>query len=355
MGNLLKYSSLTTKIRSMSSDLISIDGFKKLSACESIQSALEELMHYKYYNDAFSNKDISTLHREDIEQTLLLSNMAEFSGLYKFSSGTPRKYLNLVAMYNEMYFLKRILRGILSHRSQSLNLKAYSKYIGAHTQLHMDNVLEAKDLNQFMDAVKDSDYYHCLYTTFSKGNANVFDYALALDSYYFEICFKFAKKALKGDESKEILSILGTKCDFLNVHWISRAKKYYHVKNTDLYATLIPHYYRLKVNEIKAMVDAENSEEYDNIFANTYYGRMASKLFKSKPGVEEFYAGVLEYMYTQNRKRDPYSLSTLSCYLFFRDMEIRRVVEIIEAIRYSLPAEDIITKILKLETRRSFA
>ena len=53
MGNLFKYSSLTTKIRSMSSDLISIDGFKSLCECETITDAMNELMHYKYYRDAF--------------------------------------------------------------------------------------------------------------------------------------------------------------------------------------------------------------------------------------------------------------------------------------------------------------
>ena len=46
MGNLFQYSSLTTKVRSMSSDLIDIDGFKSLCECESISDAINELMHY---------------------------------------------------------------------------------------------------------------------------------------------------------------------------------------------------------------------------------------------------------------------------------------------------------------------
>ena len=100
MGNLFKYSSLTTKIRSMSSDLISIEGFKTLSECRSITDAVNELMHYKYYSNVFKNIDINALHREDIEQILLLSNLEEFSRLCKFNSSTPKKYLNLVSMYN---------------------------------------------------------------------------------------------------------------------------------------------------------------------------------------------------------------------------------------------------------------
>lgn len=355
MGNLLEYSSLTTKIKAMSSDLINIDGFKRLCECENISEALEELMKYKYYKNAFKDKDISLLHREDIEQTLLLSSMEDFSKIYKFSSGTPRHYLKLVAMYNQMYLLKRILRDILSNRSPSLDLRSYSRYVGLSADIDIAALLSSNNLQQFMDALKNTQYYDCLYSIFSKGNADIFDYALALDSYYFEISFKFAKNELKGDESKEVLSILGTRCDFLNMQWIYRAKKFYKVKNSELYAMLIPHYYRLSIDEIKALTEAENIDSFLSIFNTSYYGRVMSKLFTSPPGIEEFYSGMMEYMYTKNKNRNPYSLASLSYYLYFREAEINRVIEIIESIRYSLPSDDIITKILKLETRRSFA
>ena len=73
---------------------------------------------------------------------------------------------------------------------------------------------------------------------------------------------------------------------------------------------------------------------------------------KTNPDLKRF---SLEYLYTKNKKKDPYSLATLSYYLYARELEISRVTKIIESIRYSLPAEDIVTTILKLETRRSFA
>lgn len=355
MGNLFQYSSLTTKVRSMSSDLIDIDGFKSLCECETISDAINELMHYKYYSDAFKNTDISTLHREDIEQILLLSSLEEFSRLYKFNSGTPRKYLNLVSMYNTMYVLKRMLRDILSHRPTSLDLKSYSEYLGAQMHLNIDDLLSAKDVAQFIESLKNTEYYNCLNEVFSKGGNSIFEYALALDSYYFDICFKFANKELRREESKEVLSILGTRCDFLNMQWIYRTKKYYKVKDTEVYSTLIPHYYKLDIDEIKLMVEAENLEEFEALFDATYYGRLSSKLFKTKPSIEELYVATLEYLYNKNKKKNPYSLATLSYYLFFRELEISRVIEIIESIRYSLPADDIITKILKLKTRRSFA
>ena len=174
MGNLFKYSSLTTKIRSMSSDLISIDGFKSLCECETITDAMNELMHYKYYRDAFKKVDINTLHREDIEQILLLSNLEEFSRLYKFNSGTPRKYLNLVSMYNTIYVLKRILRDILNHRPTSLDLKSYSKYMGTKKNLNIDELMSAQDVSQFVDSLKNTEYYDCTNHVLSTGSTNIF-------------------------------------------------------------------------------------------------------------------------------------------------------------------------------------
>ena len=355
MGNLFKYSSLTTKIRSMSSDLISIEGFKTLSECRSITDAVNEIMHYKYYSNVFKNIDINALHREDIEQILLLSNLEEFSRLCKFSSSTPKKYLNLVSMYNTIYVLKRMLREILSHRPTSLDLKLYSQYLGKKMNLNIEDLISSKDISQFIEALKNTEYYNCLNEVFLKGSTGIFDYALALDSYYFEICFKFANKELKGDEKKEVLSILGTRCDFLNMQWIYRTKKYYKVDNAKIYATLTPHYYKLSPDEIKRMTEAEGADEFNEVFDTTYYGRLSSKLFKIRPGLEEFYMATLEYLYTKNKKNNPYSLATLSYYLYFRELEISRVIEIIESIRYSLSSEDIITKILKLKARRSFA
>lgn len=355
MGNLFKYSSLTTKVRSMSSDLIGIDKIKSLCECESISDAVNELMHYKYYNDAFKNTDINSLHREGIEQILLLSNLEEFSRLYKFCSGTPGKYLNLVSMYNTMYVLKRMIRDILSHRQASLNLKSYSGYLSLQMHLNVDDLLSAKDITQLIEALKNTEYYNCLNEVFSKGDNSILKYALALDSHYFDICFRFANKELKGEERKEVLSILGTRCDFLNMEWIYRTKKYYKVKDTEVYSTLIPHYYKLSIENIKQMVESESLEEFEELFDLTYYSKMSSKLFTVKPGIEELYIATLEYLYSKNKKENPYSLATLSCYLYFRELEISRVIEIIESIRYSMPADDIITKILKLKTRRSFA
>ena len=42
------------------------------------------------------------------------------------------------------------------------------------------------------------------------------------------------------------------------------------------------------------MVEAENLDEFFVIFDNSYYGKLSTKLFKYKPGLEEFYMRKVE-------------------------------------------------------------
>ncbi len=54
----------------------------------------------------------------------------------------------------------------------------------------------------------------------------------------------------------------GTKIDLLNLQWIYRAKKYYHLLPPDIYSMTIPIHYRLNVDDFKRLVEAPTVEEF---------------------------------------------------------------------------------------------
>lgn len=65
-----------------------------------------------------------------------------------------------------------------------------------------------------------------------------------------------------GDPGKQgirgLTKALGFKMDMLNVQWIYRCKKYYHMTSADIYALLIPVNYRLSSRTIQEMVEADS-------------------------------------------------------------------------------------------------
>ena len=61
------------------------------------------------------------------------------------------------------------------------------------------------------------------------------------------------------------------KIDLLNLQWIYRAKKYYHMLPPDIYSMTIPIHYRIKVEEFKTLVETPTLEQFEAEVEKTYY------------------------------------------------------------------------------------
>ena len=59
----------------------------------------------------------------------------------------------------------------------------------------------------------------------------------------------------------------------LNLQFILRSKRYFSMAPADIYALLIPMNYKLKKEEIRAIVEAATYEESQQLFRKTYYGK----------------------------------------------------------------------------------
>ena len=79
----------------------------------------------------------------------------------------------------------------------------------------------------------------------------------------------------------------GEKFDMLNLQFIARSKRYFNMAPADIYALLIPMNYKLKKEEIRALVEATSYEETKAVFRKTYYGRKYTHI--SAQNIEEFY------------------------------------------------------------------
>ncbi len=92
---------------------------------------------------------------------------------------------------------------------------------------------------------------------------------MALDLYYFTQIWNIRKKLFKGKDLEEITCTYGEKFDMLNLQFIQRSKRYYNMDLASIYALLIPVNYKLKKEEITALVEAPSYEEGRRIFQKT--------------------------------------------------------------------------------------
>ena len=57
---------------------------------------------------------------------------------------------------------------------------------------------------------------------------------------YFKTVWKIKEKFFLDRKKKDLTQCFGTRMDMLNLQWICRAKKYYHLPEGEIYAMIIP-------------------------------------------------------------------------------------------------------------------
>mgnify|MGYP002579225953 CR=1 FL=1 len=187
-------------------------------------------------------------------------------------------------------------------------------------------------------ALKGNEFYAPLQSVYENGNGLLFDYGMALDLYYFNQIWSVRKKLFKGNDLDEITKAYGEKFDMLNLQFILRSKRYYKMEPAAIYAQLIPVNYKLKKEEITALVEATSKEEGEQIFSRTWYGRKYQQL--NLISMEELYNSLLRTVLEKEARKDPYSVAVLYSYLYHKEHEVNRLTIALECVRYQVDPDE---------------
>ncbi|MEG0108367.1 MAG: V-type ATPase subunit, partial [Lachnospiraceae bacterium] len=190
-----------------------------------------------------------------------------------------------------------------------------------------------------VDNLKDTSYFEPLNRLRQTHASTLFDYNLALDLYYYSSIWKEKNKTLKGQSLEIFTKYHGVKIDFLNLQWIYRAKKYYHMTSTDIYSLLIPIHYKIRTPMLRALVESASIDEFNVLLYQTYYCKKYNTA--EKMSLEAIYSDYLYRLFRTDSKNNPYSITTINNYLFLKEEEIRKITTALECIRYKLGPSDI--------------
>ena len=97
---------------------------------------------------------------------------------------------------------------------------------------------------------------------------------------------------------------------------------------------MIPIHYRISVEQIKAMAEASNMDEFFAVLQKTPYARHYN--FEQDLTIEQMYEDCLYHLYTADRRQNPYSIASINMYLFLKEEELRKLTTAMECIRYGL-------------------
>ena len=283
MGNVMSYSGIVAKIRAMQAKLLTDKDFENIANLRSVPEAIDYLKEKPAYAEYMNQMDISLYHRRHVEKVLYQSLYDDYTRIFRFAGMEQKKFLKVYWKRYEIDLINYCLRIVFNHYDKPFDLDYKKEFFDKYSKLSIDKILKNKE-----------------------------------------------KELLTRD--------YGTKIDLLNVQWIYRAKKYYHMLPPDIYSLTIPIQYRLSVAEFKGLVEAPTLEEFEHQLEETYY----AKKYQHMEGktLEQMYKECLMHLHITDRRRDPYSIATINTYLFLKEEEIYKLTTALECIRYGLSSRE---------------
>ena len=144
MGSVLSYSGISTKIRAMSSHLVTDEQLQEIVRFSDVPQVAAYLKKTPEYAKAWSDLDENNLHRGEIEKLLKKSIFGNFSRIYNFANKEQRKFLALYSKRYEIRVLKEIMTNLFDHRSTDpVDMSPYRDFFLHHSKLDIDRVARA--------------------------------------------------------------------------------------------------------------------------------------------------------------------------------------------------------------------
>lgn len=341
MRNLLAYSGIVTKLHAMEARLLTDEDFTQLSAFHTVPEVVKYLKDHSFYSQILTPLEDQHLHRGSIEKILIRGLYYEYSKIYKFCNMKQRKFLKLFIKHFEIDLIKYCFRSVLNEQSDILELSYKKDFFDKYSSLSIDKLASAQTVDELIESLKNTEYYIPLCSLKSSTSITLFDYDLALDQYYFSILWKVRKKLLKKKELEIYTRDFGSQIDLLNLQWVYRAKKYYHMTSAEIYTLLIPIQYKLSTDLIKELVEAPDADALKPLIEKTIYAKyIASANSDESHSAEQIYKNCMYHLLTRDRRKNPYSIASINTYLFLKEEELKRLTTTIECIRYGLTPEE---------------
>ena len=334
MGNLLEYSGISTKIRAMKARLLKPQQFVEIANLRSVPEIAEYLRKNTAYADALETLTEDQIHRGNIEKVLTQSLYHDYTKLYRFCGQKQRRFMKLVMKSYEVDLIDYCMTIVINRYKKPFDLNYKREFFDRYSQISIEKLITSHTTDELVENLKGTEYYAPLKKLKDSQDVTLYDYTLTLDLYLFTSTWKEQKKVLKKTDLELFMRDRGSQIDLLNLQWIYRAKKYYNMKPADIYLLLIPIHYKLSTDLVKDLVEAPGLEEFEAAVARTIYARHYN--FRQDLTIEQMYLDCLNYLYTLDHRRNPYSIAAINTYLFLKEAEIKKLTTAIECVRYSL-------------------
>ncbi|NLM13695.1 MAG: V-type ATPase subunit [Epulopiscium sp.] len=336
MGNITGFAAINTKLKAKKRNFLSDEDFRNLLTKNSVGEMARYLKENTGYKEVLKNFDPSNVHRGDLEIALVKNIVHQIENLVSYFQGDYRQFFLCLLIEYEIEDLKLILR-MISRNEDITKIKDNLIHSEKYSCLDYDQLLQSKNVEQFLEHLKHTIYYRPLKTITDEDiTKREFHIEMKLETMFYSILMEKANQLSKEDE-QIVKETIGTHIDLINIQWIYRAMKNFIISSEEILIYCISNGHKLNYSKLKELVYSKNVDEFIEKVKQTKY----KFIFPNDQDVfiERRIERYLYNLYSQLRKQNSMNVMECIAYIYFLKYEVKDIISITEAVRYNFDKE----------------
>lgn len=330
MGSPSKFAAVNTKINAMYSKLLKNDEFEALLYKDNLKSIVEFLQE-KLEIEGLKNMSIT-----DIEFQLEKYRYNKIKRLRSYFKETYLDFFDALLLEYEINDIKMVLHKL--QIGENIDLKKDNFF-----QLSKNKILIPKDnatISSYLEQIKSTEYYRLLQAYENEDKEKILFYmTMSLDKLYYQNIINKSAKLNKKDR-EYVKVFIGRRVDILNIIWIYRAIKNYHLISGEIFNFTIMGTGLLKIEDLKELAYIDKIEDF---------------IVKIKEGPYEFLVDSSHdidlYMNRRNNRyiyylalgeyhKSKFDIRSLLAFNYIFTFETKDLISILEGRRFDISSEE---------------
>lgn len=338
MSSSMSSNAVLAKARAMYGKCLTDYDYQQLMDCHTVPEVASYLKTRTNYASVLAGMNENEVHRGQLEPVLWQNLYSDVSALSRYAADKSTAFSDFIISKMEIEQIIRCLTLVNIGRpddyayTMPLSLDKFAK-------ISLQQLTSVRSYDDILEVLKGSKYYNLLkkYRPPESEKVNVSLLEAELNNQNYGELLSSVDKSKDRHEREEIKDLFSAVLDFENVSRILRLKHYYKFDEVQIKPMLIP-YGKLKKKNIDEFCAAESVGEVFELSRSTYLGKLMSKLqYNDKSQLSTV---MLSYYCKHHLRLSPNPTIVMISYVYLKEIELRNIVNIIEAARYGLTADE---------------
>jgi len=327
---------IIVKTRALYGKRLKNDDWEALLNCPSIQDVMSYLKANTAYAGVLLNARFESIHRLELE--ILLSNrvIQDICKLGHYGHGSLWSMSRYLTTTMEITSILHAVIRVLSHTDIGYGFE--NTYLRGVTELNLRLLDGAESFEEILEACAHTPYAAVLQKYMHGEIRDYSELETSLSVLAYREMYDYIETSAGSDEKEELKAFFDDLLILDNYARIVRAKEYFELSPEELKRLLLP-FGGIRQKHLHEMIDVKTKEEVTAIMRRSGKGR---KLLSIPHDTVDDLVWTIKYRHC--RKNILYGTQqnvVLASYYFLLQMEIARLVHLIEGIRYRLPKQEL--------------